>query len=101
MGGLIQTLAILEGEIDWRETNKRIQLAQFLYVTFKSLQLWHNMWLTFLIHCTVHMSNMCAPTLTPGSVHTMCGSLNYTRLNFISSHFSFRLLAFCCFNAQL
>lgn len=113
-GGLIQTLAISEGEMDRRQANNKEELktfTQFPHMTFKRLQLWHNMWLTFfLIHCTVgvcacvkHVSPTLGIKLPPLAVSAPWpDSLNYTRLHFISSYFpsscclSFGIFFFFC-----
>lgn len=109
-GGLIQTLAISEGEMDRRQANNKEELktfTQFPHMTFKRLQLWHNMWLTFFSHplyrgC-VCMCQACVPntgnqTSTPGCVCAVAGFLELHKATFYFKLFSFLLLlVFWCF----
>lgn len=75
-GGLISDISNLRKRHRLEGKQQRVKLTQFPRVTFKSLQLLHNMWLTFLIHCTTpaRICQACVPMvgikLVPPSVFT-------------------------------
>lgn len=97
VGGSSQTLAIAEGGMDRREKNKRRKLTLFPRVASKSLQLWWNIWPTFLMGrpAAASMCPTCVPRWDSSSHPWQCS--HRTRFHelhiFISRRFPFLPLA--------